>query len=83
MAKRKEHLDVLFMDPPRKGSTPKFLNAALALEPKKIVYVSCNPLTLARDLKILKSKYKVKKVQPVDEFGRSYHVETVVLLTKD
>ena len=82
MAKRKEHLDVLFMDPPRKGSTPKFLSAALALEPKKIVYVSCNPLTLARDLKVLKSKYKVEKVQPVDEFGRNYHVETVVLLTK-
>jgi 23S rRNA (uracil1939-C5)-methyltransferase len=82
MAKRKGHLDVLFMDPPRKGSTPKFLSAALALEPKKIVYVSCNPLTLARDLKVLKSKYKVEKVQPVDEFGRNYHVETVVLLTK-
>ena len=83
MAKRKEHLDVLFMDPPRKGSTPKFLSAALALEPKKIVYVSCNPLTLARDLKVLKSKYKVEKVQPVDEFGRNYHVETVVLLSKN
>ena len=81
MAKRKEHLDVLFMDPPRKGSTPKFLSAALALGPRKIVYVSCNPLTLARDLKVLKSKYKIEKVQPVDEFGRNYHVETVCLLT--
>lgn len=82
MAKRKEHLDVLFMDPPRKGSTEAFINAALSLEPKKIVYVSCNPLTLARDLKLLKSKYDVKKVQTVDEFGRSFHVESVVLLEK-
>lgn len=80
MAKRKEHLDVLFMDPPRKGSTEKFLKAALALEPNKIVYVSCNPSTLARDLKLLKSKYLIEKVQPVDEFGRSHHVETVVSL---
>ena len=81
MAKRKEHLDVLFMDPPRKGSTEKFLKAAMSLEPNKIVYVSCNPSTLARDLKILKAKYKLEKVQPVDEFGRSYHVETVALLS--
>lgn len=82
MAKRHEQLDVLFMDPPRKGSTEKFISAALFLEPKKIVYVSCNPLTLARDLKQLKKKYNVVKVQPVDEFGRSHHVETVVLLSK-
>lgn len=82
MAKRHEPLDVLFMDPPRKGSTEKFISAALFLEPKKIVYVSCNPLTLARDLKSLKKKYEIKKVQPVDEFGRSHHIETVVLLTR-
>ncbi|MCQ2911892.1 MAG: 23S rRNA (uracil(1939)-C(5))-methyltransferase RlmD [Bacilli bacterium] len=81
MAKRKERLDVLFMDPPRKGSTEKFLKAAMALEPSKIIYVSCNPSTLARDLKILKAKYKLEKVQPVDEFGRSYHVETVAALS--
>ena len=74
--------DVVIMDPPRAGSSKQFLDSLKYNAPERIVYVSCNPLTLARDLKVLKSKYKVEKVQPVDEFGRNYHVETVVLLTK-
>ena len=82
MAARKEKIDVLFMDPPRKGSTTEFLNATLSLEPKRIVYVSCNPITLARDLCVLKEKYVIEKVKPLDLFCRSAHVETVVLLSR-
>lgn len=75
-------VDVLFMDPPRKGSDEKFLSSVFALGPKKIVYVSCDPSTLARDVKFLMKKYKVEKIQPVDMFPMTYHVETVVLLSK-
>ena len=82
MAHRKEKIDVLFMDPPRKGSTLKFLNAVLSLKPKKIVYVSCNPITLVRDLATLKDEYDIKKVKALDLFGRTIHVETVVLLSR-
>ena len=83
MAKRKEHLDVLFMDPPRKGSTSAFLAAAKALQPKRIVYVSCGPSSLARDVKSLLDTYQIDKVQPVDLFPRTEHVETVVLLQRN
>ena len=66
------------MDPPRKGSTPEFLNAVMDIAPSRIVYVSCDPSTLARDLEILSKKYQIETVQPVDMFPRSFHVETVV-----
>ena len=74
------HFDVVIMDPPRKGSTPEFLNALLKIKPKKIVYISCEPSTLARDLEYLKKDYDIKVVQPVDMFPRSFHCETVVNL---
>ena len=77
-----EHFDVIFMDPPRKGSTPEFLDACKKIEPEKIVYVSCNPVTFARDLFFLLDKYNLKKVVPVDMFPHTAHVETVVLLEK-
>ena len=86
MAQAKEHVDVLFMDPPRSGSTKEFLDAALKLKPDKIVYISCNPATQARDLKILVTRgYKMTAAQPVDQFVFTDHVETVCLLsnTKD
>lgn len=79
-AKEKGKIDVLFMDPPRKGSDEKFLRSALLLEPKKIVYVSCDPSTLARDVQYLSKKYQIQKIQPVDMFPMTHHVETVVLL---
>ncbi len=79
-AKNKGHVDVLFMDPPRKGSTPEFLDAVKELMPKKIVYISCGPSSLARDLKELLDVYEIKTVQPVDMFPRTVHVETIVLL---
>ncbi|MBQ7044775.1 MAG: 23S rRNA (uracil(1939)-C(5))-methyltransferase RlmD [Clostridia bacterium] len=75
--------DVVFMDPPRAGSDEAFLSSVVTLGPKKIVYVSCNPETQERDLKyLIKNGYKVKKIQPVDMFPHTNHVETVVLLTK-
>ena len=72
--------DVVILDPPRKGSTPEFLNALMKKEPKKVIYISCEPSTLARDLDILREKYDINVVQPVDMFPRTYHVETVVCL---
>ena len=82
MAAGKEKADVVFMDPPRAGSTEEFLAAVKTLGPKKVVYVSCNPATLARDLEfITRNGYEVKKIQPVDMFPFTDHCETVVLLT--
>ena len=77
---KKQKLDVIFMDPPRDGSTASFIQAVFAIKPKKVVYVSCEPSSLARDLKILKEQYDVVKIQPVDMFPHTHHVESVVLL---
>lgn len=79
----KEKADVVFLDPPRMGSTPKFLHSVLKLNPKKIVYISCNPETQGRDLfTLIKGGYKVKNICPFDMFPMTNHVETVVLLVK-
>lgn len=84
MAQNGEHCDVLLMDPPRAGSDRAFLSSAVTLAPKRIVYVSCNPETLARDLHFLtKRGYRVEKIQPVDMFPHTNHVETVCLLTRE
>ncbi len=83
MKEQGEKCDVLFMDPPRAGSDRKFLSCAVALSPKKIVYISCNPETQQRDLfYLIKNNYKVKKIQPVDMFPFTAHIESVVLLEK-
>jgi 23S rRNA (uracil1939-C5)-methyltransferase len=83
MADREEQVDVVFMDPPRSGSSEAFLKSLLILSPKKIVYISCNPETQARDLKVLCRKgYKVEAIQPVDMFPFCGHVETVVLMSR-
>ncbi len=75
--------DVVILDPPRKGCDEKLLKAVAQTGVKKIVYISCKPSTLARDLKILESLgYETKKVCPVDLFPRTVHVETVVLLSR-
>lgn len=73
-------LDIVIMDPPRKGSDEKFLSAVMNNNVKQIIYVSCDPETLARDLKFLSSKYEVNYVQPVDMFPMTAHCETVVNL---
>ena len=72
--------DVLLTDPPRAGMHEKVVRQILAMEPEKIVYVSCNPATQARDVALLYEKYDVKKVQPVDMFPQTHHVENVILL---
>ena len=83
MASRGQAADVVITDPPRAGCSGKFLHSLLKLFPKRIVYVSCNPETLARDLYTLsKGGYKVKKIQPVDMFPWTGHVECVVALEK-
>ena len=75
--------DIVIMDPPRAGASLDFLRSLVTLSPKKIVYISCNPETQARDLSFLTRKgYKVRRIQPVDMFPHTEHVETVVLLTK-
>ena len=83
MAEAGEKADVVFMDPPRSGSSEKFLNSVIKLSPKKIVYISCNPETLARDLKHLTGNgYRIKEIQPVDMFPSTGHVEAVCLLSR-
>ena len=72
--------DVIITDPPRAGMHNDVIDTILFAEPKRIVYVSCNPATQARDLSLLDVKYKVMKVQPVDMFPHTHHVENVVLL---
>lgn len=74
--------DVIITDPPRDGMHQDVVNVILNAEPKRIVYVSCNPATQARDLALLDEKYKVLAVQPVDMFPHTHHVENVVLLEK-
>ncbi len=82
MAAKAESADVVFMDPPRTGSTPQFMDAVAVLKPSKVVYVSCNPDTLARDLEYLTKKgYKVQTAIPVDMFPWTSHVEAIILMT--
>ncbi len=78
----KETFDVVIMDPPRKGSTPEFISAVKKMKPERVVYVSCDPVTLARDLALFADAYEVKKVQPVDMFPNSTHVECITLLCR-
>ena len=76
--------DVLILDPPRKGCQAELFDVINDMGPKRIVYVSCDPATLARDLNILEQKgFKTTAVTPVDLFPRTPHVETVVLMTKE
>ena len=83
MAAKGEKADVVFMDPPRSGSSEKFLNSLIKLSPDKIVYISCNPETLARDLLFLTRKsYEVKEIQPVEMFCFTDHTEVVTWLSR-
>ena len=83
MAAAGEHADVVFMDPPRAGSDEAFLSSIVTLAPKKVVYISCNPQTQARDLAYLrKHGYQAEGCWPYDLFPMTEHVETCVLLSK-
>ena len=74
------HPDVMIVDPPRAGMHEDVVNVILRAEPSRIVYVSCNPATQARDIALLDAKYQVTRIQPVDMFPHTHHVENVVLL---
>ena len=75
--------DVILVDPPRKGLTESFIKASVSMEPKKITYISCNVATMARDIKLYQELgYELKKVQPVDLFPQTHHVEAVSLLVR-
>lgn len=83
LAEEGGEIDVVFMDPPRAGSDIPFLKSICRLAPKRVVYISCNVETQARDLRYLTAHdYTVKKIQPVDMFPHTNHVETVVLLSR-
>lgn len=79
--KEGQEADVVFLDPPRKGCDKKLLETIKEMKAKKIIYISCNVATLARDLKFLcDNGYEIKNVQPVDMFPQTSHVECVTLL---
>ena len=80
-AKLGTHYDAVILDPARTGADRKFLNSLVKIAPERIVYISCNPATQARDLKTLTKKYTVTDIQPFDMFPHTRHVETVVLLS--
>ena len=83
LAARDEKIDAVIMNPPRAGSDETFLSSMCSLNPEKIIYISCNPETLARDLDYLVGKgYKIMKIQPVDMFPQTSHVECVVGIQK-
>ena len=83
MAEQKEMCEVIFMDPPRSGSTEEFMQAAVNMRPGRIIYISCEPTTLARDLRWLKKHgYKAREAVAYDMFPFTENVETIVLMTK-
>jgi 23S rRNA (uracil1939-C5)-methyltransferase len=71
----------IIVDPPRLGLDKAFIDSVNKMKPEKIVYVSCNPITLARDLDMFKRYYHIKSVTPVDMFSQTYHVESITLLS--
>ena len=78
-----QRADVIFMDPPREGSTPRFLESVARMAPKRVIYVSCNPETMARDLALLTRKgYRAEGFTPVDMFPHSEHIEVVAALSR-
>lgn len=80
LAENSEKFDFVLLDPPRSGAEPAVINAILKLAPKNISYVSCDPATLARDLRLLSEKYKIESITAIDLFPQTHHVETVVRL---
>lgn len=83
LVKKNIHLDVVFVDPPRKGCSEEFLEHLLQANPKEIIYISCDVATQARDAKYLNEHgYTITHCQPVDMFPHTFHVETVCLLSR-
>ena len=79
---KNKKIDNIIMDPPRSGSDKKSLNSILEIEPKQIIYISCNPVTLARDYNTLKEKYSIKEIILFDMFPNTYHIESVLVLER-
>ncbi len=79
---KKLKVDAIVLDPPRSGSDKKSLESILEIEPKKIIYISCNPVTLARDVNVLKEKYELIEISAFDMFPQTYHVECVCVLNR-
>lgn len=77
-----ESPDVMIIDPPRVGMHKDVVKHVLKIAPEKIVYVSCNPTTMARDIGLIKDKYNLLETQPVDMFPHTYHIESVARLEK-
>lgn len=83
LAAQQEDIDVVFMDPPRAGSDERFLDSLAILKPKRVVYISCNPVTLQRDVEYLTKKgYKAERAVPLDLFPWTSHVEVIIMMTK-
>ena len=80
MEKKQVYPDVIIVDPPRKGLDNNTINNILAVKPKKVVYISCNPATMVRDMKLLNENYEIGNIQPVDMFPFTTHVECVAVL---
>lgn len=80
ISKLKDNPNTIILDPPRSGISKKIIEYLLSLEVKNIIYVSCNPLTLARDINLLDEKYSLESIKLVDEFPNTYHVESICLL---
>ncbi len=78
----KDHYDIVIADPPRAGLSADFLHMILRYKPRTFVYISCNPVTQARDIEMLKGYYRIRKIVPVDLFPWTEHVETIVLLSR-
>ena len=76
------NIDTLVLDPPRTGSDKRSLRALLKIKPKNIIYISCNPVTLARDYNVIRNLYDIKDIQPFDMFPNTHHVETVMVLER-
>jgi 23S rRNA (uracil1939-C5)-methyltransferase len=77
----KDHFDVIILDPPRPGLMRKAMNNVLTLMPERIVYLSCNPATFARDLKNLSCKYAIDSIRMIDFFPQSFHIEALAFLS--
>ena len=82
MLKFKDNFDVIIVDPPRNGLNNETLNNILKLNPKEIIYVSCEPMTMVRDLNVLSENYKVCEITPFDMFPNTYHIECLTYLVK-
>ena len=75
-------IDSIILDPPRSGSDKKSLNSILEIEPKQVIYISCNPVTLSRDYNVLQEKYNIKEITLFDMFPNTYHVESLMVLER-